>query len=204
MAGCLVDRPSAWHYARMTTTELEHLLSGGTELPALDFKGPCDWTAATFAKDILALGNLPSGGRIVVGVEDKTWARLGITAEQAATYRVDQMRDQMGRFADPHVQFNCETVQDKDGKTYVVIHVQSFQEIPVICAVDDAAAGVHKPVIYYRTSDRRPESAPISNSYDMRTLIEVATARMYQGKRDTGWQPTAGVAEKLDRELGGL
>jgi len=103
-----------------------------------------------------------------------------------------------------HVLFGSEPVVDRAGVQFLLIQVRTFQEIPVICAVDDEAAGVKKATLYYRTSDRRPESAPISNSYDMRTLLDLAAIRMRARRKAVGWVAPDELAKKLDKELGGL
>ena len=39
--------------------------------------------------------NLRDGGTILIGVEDQSFARLGVTPANMATYKIDEMRDQM-------------------------------------------------------------------------------------------------------------
>jgi predicted HTH transcriptional regulator len=169
----------------MNTEELELYLQGQAESPTLDFKAAMLWDAVSFAKDILAFSNVQDGGRIIIGIEDGTFARQGITDTQRHSYKIDIMRDQMTSFADPHVNFSVEFPVDKDGKQYACIRIEPFEEIPVICRKNsaDTKAGT----IYYRNRNRRVESAPVSNSYDTREIIEVATVRMMQKKQRVGF-----------------
>jgi len=118
--------------------------------------------------------------------KDKTFKRLGVSSEHMKTYVIDIMKDQMTKYADPHVQFEVKFVKDRDGLYFVLIHVLPFRDIPVICRCDDPKAGTKKGTLYYRNSNRRPESAPISNSYDMRDVIEMASYRMMQQKTKLG------------------
>jgi predicted HTH transcriptional regulator len=161
----------------MKTRELEAMLQGGIETPTLDFKAACDWKADSMAKDILAMANVQDGGYIIIGVEEgTTFIRQGITLKQKESFKLDIMRDQMARFADPRVVFTVEFPRDKDDREYAVIRVLPFDEVPVICAVGN---GELRPgIIYYRNSDKRPESAPVSNAYDMRDIISTAAERM--------------------------
>lgn len=69
----------------MNTEDVEALLSGAEETDALEFKGAVPWDRNLFVKDILAMANVIDGGRIVIGVEDGTFRRLGLAPEQVAT-----------------------------------------------------------------------------------------------------------------------
>ncbi len=186
----------------MTTQELEEKLEGATEAQTIEFKDSCNWNIKMFAKDILALSNVQDGGYIIIGVEDGNFSRKGITFAQKETYKIDIMKDQMTAFADPHVNFSIDFPKDREGKEYAVIHVFQFEEVPVICRKDsfDTKAGV----LYYRNKNRRVESAPVSNSYDMRDIIQLATIRMMQRKIELGFTVSASIKKKLDDELNGL
>jgi predicted HTH transcriptional regulator len=186
----------------MDTDELESILEGHAETPSVEFKGACSWNVSWLAKDILALSNVQDGGVIIIGVEDDTFKRQGVHEAQRQSFKVEMMRDQMAAFADPHVNFVVEFPSDIGGNTYVVIRVQTFEEIPVICRKDSKETQAGK--IYYRNKNRRVESAPVSNSYDMRDLVEIATVRMMQRKHRFGYVVTAASKQKFDEELGGL
>src|SRR5260221_1522431 len=97
------------------TEALETLLAGAEETDSLEFKGAMPWDRNTLAKDILALANVIDGGRIIVGVEDETFQRQGLTEEQAQTYNIDHMRDGIAPFADPRVVFRCAIVSCTPG-----------------------------------------------------------------------------------------
>jgi predicted HTH transcriptional regulator len=199
----------------MNTEEFELYLQGQAESPTLDFKAAMLWDAVSFAKDILAFSNVQDGGRIIIGIEDGTFVRQGITDAQRHTYKIDIMRDQITSFADPHVNFSVEFPVDKDGKQYACIRIEPFEEIPVICRKD--SADTRAGTIYYRNRNRRVESASVSNSYDMREIIEVATVRMMQKKQRVGFsvgskgipqqresEALARAKAELDQELEGL
>lgn len=190
----------------MTTKELEEKLEGGTETQTIEFKEACNWNVNIFAKDILALSNVQDGGWIVVGMKEAKdgFERKGINQKQRVSYKIDEMRDQMTKYTDPHVNFIAEFPKDKSGEIYAVLRVFQFEEIPVICRNNCQSAGIHAGVIYYRNKNRRVESASVSNSYDMRDIIKFATVRMMQRKKELGFSVEETVKKKLDKELEGL
>lgn len=89
----------------MNIEEFEAILEGATESRRIDFKNSCSWDVTKFAKDILAMSNLQDGGYLIIGVEDKSWTRLGIKDEHKKTYSLDIMKDQMASYADPPCEF---------------------------------------------------------------------------------------------------
>lgn len=188
----------------MTTEELEEILDGGSETPRIEFKAQYNWEVTLFAKDILALSNTQDGGFIIVGVEDGTFTRQGVTSSQRSTYVIDTMRDQMTVYADPHVNFTVEFPQDRNGLDFVVIRVHQFEEIPVICRKPDQKAGTTAPTIYTRNSNRRVESGPVSNVYDLRNILEIATVKMMQLKTKLGYTVKESTKQQLEEELEGL
>src|SRR6202023_2975284 len=143
---------------------------------SLDFKAACCWSADSLAKDILAMANLKDGGHIIVGVEDGTFTRQGITVDHRITYDLDTMRDQMAAFADPHVNFQISFPTDRRGLEYAAIRVLPFDELPVICVKD--SRDTRRGVIYYRNTNARVQSAAVSNSYDMRDILTNATVKL--------------------------
>ncbi len=186
----------------MTTEELEAKLEAQTETTTLEFKGDMPWEVQSLAKDILAMSNVQDGGYIIFGVEDGTFNRHGVSGVNKITFDLDIMKDQMSSFADPFVDFTVDFPKDKDGKEYAVVRVLPFRDIPVVCRKNgiDVKAGV----VYYRNTNGRPQSATVSNSTDMRDIIEVATVRMMQRKSALGYVIQSGDKEKLDGELQGL
>ncbi len=168
------------------------------------------WNVVAFAKDILAFSNVQDGGTIIIGIEDGTFRRQGISTEQRQTYKIDVMRDQMTAFADPHVNFLIDFPNDNDGRQYGCIRIEPFEEIPVICRKD--SADTRAGVIYYRNRNRRVESAAVSNSYDMREIVEIAAVRMMLKKQRVGFSvgaetetdAFADARAELGKELEGL
>ena len=186
----------------MTTEDLEALLEGSGETPTLEFKGPMSWDKHSLIKDILAMANVADGGTIVFGIEDETLHRKGLSDEEIATFKPDEMRDQIAPYADPHVIFRCEIVSDRGGRKYAVLSVSPFEELPVICRKNgpDSKEGV----VYFRSSERRPQSAAVGSSSDMRAIIETSIARRQHALRRAGILTPPSPGYLYESELGGL
>ncbi|MGN7864397.1 AlbA family DNA-binding domain-containing protein [Chryseobacterium sp. 22458] len=172
----------------MKTEELEHLLEGRKEHPSLDFKAACFWDVKKLTRDILAMSNLPDGGHIVIGVEevDNSFVRKGVESQHCNTFILDEMKDQVGKYADPMVDFDVHIVEDVNGLKYVVIKVYSFRETPTICK-RDLDKELRASTIYYRNTNRRVESAAVSNVNDLRDIIELAAVRLMQRRQSFGF-----------------
>lgn len=198
----------------MKSEDLEILLEGGTETQSLDFKESCSWDVNSYAKDILAMSNVQEGGTIVVGVienKDGSYSRQGVKPEHKSTYSTDKVMDDMSKYADPYVQASVKFVPDKDGIEYAIIAIEPFKDVPVICKKDGRETT--RAGIYYRNRDGRPKSALISNSYDMRDLIDRAVVKSANRARAIGFPIPTGedykkqmkiLEERLKKERGDL
>jgi predicted HTH transcriptional regulator len=186
----------------LDTQALEALLDGAEETDSLEFKAAMPWDRNTLVKDILAMANIIDGGRIIIGVEDSSFQRQGATEEQIRTYKIDAMRDGIAPFADPRVVFGCEVVADHEGRRYVVIEVRPFEDVPVICRRD--SADVKAGTIYFRSRARRPQSARVESSADMRDIIERSAALRMRNLARLGFVAQPESTYDYDAELKGL
>lgn len=102
------------------------------------------------------------------------------------------MKDQLAKYADPFVEFSVSFPNDSKGVEYCVIRIEPFKEVPVICKIPDTTRGLYAGGIYYRNRNKRVESALVSNSYDMRDIIERAMLKMRHKAKLIGYlMPTA-------------
>lgn len=144
----------------------------------LEFKRSTAWDSSEFkakiVKSILAFSNVRDGGAIVIGVErqpDQSYKFTGITPEHLATYSEDHMASIVAEYADPCAKFIADKA-DVYGNTFLVILVDEFDEIPVICK-RDGASGLRKGAFYTRTY-RIPESAEVPSQTELREILDMA------------------------------
>jgi hypothetical protein len=87
------------------------------------------------------------------------------------SWNFDAVADQIARYADPSVNFGLET-KGYNGGRYVVIEVEEFSDIPVLCkrSYDDV---LRDGACYVRTR-RKPETSEIPTQTEMRDLLDLA------------------------------
>jgi hypothetical protein len=172
----------------MNTADFLRLIEGQTESPSLDFKANTPWDHKKLTKDILAMSNLPDGGHIIIGIEEKgnEFINVGVDHNNISTYKFDEMRDQVSKYAEPMVDFNVYFPEDKNGLKYVVIKIFSFKETPTLCK-KTLDGEMRASTLYYRNTNKRPESAAISNINDLRDVIELAAVRLMQRRKSFGF-----------------
>jgi len=189
----------------MTTEELEQKIDGQAETPSLEFKGDSPWNSNKLVKDIIAMANVRDGGVIIIGVKEGKpgYIAEGVSKTNFATYDIDIMRDQVLKFTDPAVEFQVSFPVDSKSREYVVIKVFPFKETPII-SQREIPGELKRHLIYYRNTDKRVESAPVSNSSDLRDIIETAAVRMMQRRKEFGFHIEPGITAILDKELADL
>ena len=162
----------------MEWKDFEALLERGAETQNVDFKESCAWNVKCFAKDILAMSNIEDGGFLIIGMREikSGFERIGISETDLQTYNIDLMKDQLSSYADPRTDLVMHIHSDNTGKNYIFIKIFEFDEVPVICKKE--CKETKQNIIYYRNSNRRPESAPISNTSDLRNLLERAAIKL--------------------------
>lgn len=172
----------------MTTEELERIIEAQAENQNLDFKADIAWNAQDLVKDFIAMANVRDGGTIVIGVEEKEGAfnGTGVIEANLKSFKIDHMKDQLSSYTDPAVEFRMMFPTDLKGNKYVVIKIQPFKEIPII-----SRSSIPKKLIgntiYYRNTNKKVESGPISNSNDLRDIIEAAAIKLMQRRTAAGF-----------------
>lgn len=185
----------------MDTYEFESLVEGASESASLDFKTAMNWSKSLI-KDILAMSNIQDGGRIVVGISDDL-NRVGLSEEQIASFNEESIKDQVAEYADPYVSFNIKVAKDRNGLKYMVISVNEFDEIPIICRRD--GEDIKRGDIYYRSKSGRSASKRIANEYDMRDILDRAAVKLMSKRRNQGYQPQEASFDQIyETERGGL
>ena len=185
----------------------------------IDAKGPMTWDgsvqSASLTKDIVAFCNSADGGVIVVGKRETAPGEFdytGLTPEEAASFETTKVANWINNRFSPPLRLVCYR-QEFRGKTFIVITVQEFDDIPALCVKsfqDPTNCKDHilrEGTIYIR--NRNAESKPVGTVDEWRAIIGLATKKrgnellsvfsaMLKGKPLLE-QPSD--AEQFDREL---
>lgn len=136
------------------------------------------------------MANRRDGGRVILGVEDGDPANsVGASQAQAESWTTfDDVADQISKYADPMVEFSSSQVQ-LDGKRFVVIDVDEFREVPVLCKREYQANGgsviLRKGACYVRSSSGKIETREVGDSDEMRVLVDLATEKRLRAHIET-------------------
>ena len=186
----------------MTREEFERKIEAQGETTTLDYKANMGWDVKSFAKDIIAMSNHRDPGYIIIGVKEvgNTFTREGVSDDNLKSYKIDVMKDQLMSCADPAVDIQVFVFNDSEKKNYVVIKVAPFKEVPIISR-KEYPGELKANTLYYRNTNKRVESAPISNSNDFRDLIEIAAMKLMQKRKSQGYIVNSSNQDLFKEEL---
>ncbi len=115
----------------------------------------------------------------MIGVQDDGGALhpVGVDEPNLATWQYDGVADALAEYADPGVSFDLE-FKAHDGRTYVVLEVAEFDDVPVLCK--RAYGDVLRSGACYVRPRRKPETSEIPTQAEMRDLLDLATDKGVQ------------------------
>ncbi len=200
----------------MFTEDLKAFILKGREERNLEYKSSLDWAdpyaKAKIAKGAMGMANIPDGGVIVIGVENDGTPK-GMAARDFASFDQNKVQESVNDYADPYVELTV-TADHLDGYgDFVVIQVQQFVELPVVCK-KTGAENLRRGAIYTR-SRRKHETAEVGSQTEMREILERAVTRVVdrriQWLRERGllqapapYEVTTEHREQFEAELRGL
>lgn len=164
----------------MTENQFAEILELRREQRGVEFKGPGMLTDKSLltkvVRAVLGMANRRDGGSVILGVDDQNGVlkRTGLTDGQLESWRnYDQVADKIALYADPSVSFDL-SVHEHEGKSYVLLSVEEFEDIPVLCKRD--GDNLRAGACYVRTR-RKPETTEIPSQSEMRDLLDLAVEK---------------------------
>jgi predicted HTH transcriptional regulator len=166
----------------VTEQEFETLLAIGHEQNGVEFKGRGTRTDGAFlagiVRAILGMANRRDGGFVILGVDADSLEPIGFEDDEVKTWlNYDELAARVNEFASPSVSFDLEVLSSRDRKV-IIIHVQEFEDIPILCQRDFHAKGKRDLILRrgacYVRSRHKPETSEIPSEEEMRELLELA------------------------------
>ncbi len=158
---------------------------------------------AQVARAVIGMANHRDGGTVIVGVEDVNNQPdpIGMDPAHLASWNENDVRDGLAEYADPFVSVDVQ-ILEVAGKLFVVLNVDEFEEVPVICRRD--FDGITKRGRLYVRPRGKARSVEIPSQTEMREVIELATlkaVRKFLGvAQRAGLIPAAAADADLFRE----
>ncbi len=180
----------------MDELEFRTLLARGYESRGVEFKGPGARSdsvlLAKVARAAMGMANRRDGGFVIIGVDDinRTLVPTGLTADQLRTWQYDDLAPAIAPFTDPTLQFDFEVLVSEH-KSFVVLTVHEFAELPVLCAKDyqvrieprprdpnaRRTVEISRRGACYVRSRHKPETSEIPSQEEMRELLDLAIVK---------------------------
>lgn len=170
----------------MTEEQFRALIAAGRESESLEAKPgglrTDVYLGARVVRAALGMANHERGGFVVIGVEERadgTFDLVGVPATNLPTWNHDDVSAMINGVAEPHIAIETDAVTS-EGRTFVVIRVGEFIDVPVVCRANGPTAPGEPRQIYrkdacYARSRRKPETIEATtDSTTWRTLMELA------------------------------
>lgn len=171
-----------------STNELIQYITYTGESDNIDAKCQMQWDGAAasagLAKDVAAFANSRDGGVIVIGKHEVSPGKFvctGVTEEQAESFDTTKVATWINNYFSPPIRLVCHR-QEYDGKTFIVITIAEFDDVPAICIKpffsdpkNPKRSLLIERTIYVRNSNA--QSAPLTSVEELRSLIGLATRK---------------------------
>lgn len=174
------------------------------ETQAVDFKESQPWRILKWQiiKTTMGMGNLRDGGIIIIGVSERNdeWKLTGISSEHLRTYNVDNITDQINKYASPGIDIDIVKYKHEDKLKYLVLSIPEFVDLPIVCkndAPDDTK--IEQGAVYIRPPGMA-KTTRIRKAEDMHDLLEIASEKraitFYSKATRLGLIPAVALTDK--------
>jgi predicted HTH transcriptional regulator len=200
----------------METRDLLDLIERGGETRDVEMKESLDFSEtrikAKIAKSAMGMANTRDGGLIVLGMRELSGGRFepqGMDPDHLRSIDQDRVSSSVMEYAAPYVELTVTPLPGDErpalkGKTFVVISVLEFSEVPVICKRQYQNEGLREGAIFVRSFERR-ETREVQTEAEMRELVDLSTEKRLRRllqitERAGGAVVPAAYPERADEE----
>lgn len=180
---------------QMSGEEFSHIIEMAHESRNIEFKTSFSWVDDSskwlrerVIKTILGITNTPDGGYIVIGIDEENGNPVfnGTATEHIITFTFDAITGTVSRFASTTINIEIYIAEYRSNK-YVVLRIEEFETLPVICKNDGQEPGVlERGKIYCRAQSGPPRNIPVTE-IEMQEIIELAMDKQQVRLRQRGY-----------------
>jgi len=164
----------------ISDVQLKELLAQKSETKNLDFKRSFNWNTSgnddkcELVKDLLAFMNTQDGGKIIIGVDNKTFQVVGVSLDEQSSFDPTKLNDFLQRYTDPAASCDVQKLR-ANGLDVVVLDIPEFRDVAIICKRDANSSKDSSRLIlkagglYIRTE--KATSALVSSAEEMRDVM---------------------------------
>jgi hypothetical protein len=191
---------------------VEVAIGTGYETQEVEFKESASWSSLEWGvvRTLLGMANLPYGGFVLVGASERgdIWDFSGMTDEHLSSYDADDIAARVDQYASPSVRVQSVVHRDDD-VSFLVIAVDAFDEVPIVCKKDGPQGSrLVEGEVYVRPSGM-PRTERVRRAHQMHDLLEAAAEkrarRILETSRRLGLTPTSVPdRDRFAEELGDL
>jgi len=134
--------------------------------------------------------NTFSGGRIVIGVTENLKTRkfelTGLTEEQLKSFEnYDSIKSTVDGFSTIQTDFDIDKCIH-EGKSYIVVTVREFTDIPTLCRKDGTTDKLKKDDMYVRSKKAQYSTTRVSE-LEIREIVNMAVDKQTKDLQKRGW-----------------
>ena len=162
------------------------LILHGSEERNLEYKSSMSWdkieTKIKVVKTAMSMANIKDGGVLIFGVDEvnNIFSPNGMNIDDANSFEQDIVTEYVNKYADPYVELKVNRVT-YDKKSFIVIQVKEFEELPVVCK--KTGQDLKKGEIYIRPR-RKFESVAVPSQTEIREILEMAVDKKIRTYRE--------------------
>ncbi len=192
---------------------INYLISHGREERNLEYKQSMSWsniaTKMKVAKSAMAMANISDGGYILFGEKKngEVYEPEGMQKDHADSFKQDDVMEWVNKYADPYVDITVSPAE-RGGKPFVIIQVQEFDQLPVVCKKEGESL---KRGDVFTRSRRKYETARVGSQTEMREILDLAVDKEIRRLRSRGLitsvevvSPTEADSQAFEQQRRGL
>ncbi len=122
--------------------DFQKLIEAEYEQRELEFKSPftwktkgnIDWIQAKVIVGIIAISNLPLGGRLIVGIKEggENFDPVGLTEAELNSFNYESIKSQVDGFIYTNTNFNLEYTKNGEGMYFMIFNIAGIGRYPLI------------------------------------------------------------------------